>query len=86
MLNEKYGKQGTATRSTFEEKTIAHYYAEILRDRRKELKMTQKQLADCVGKKRSYIANVERDCVDMQISSFTVLAQALGISLNFSYA
>ena len=86
LLNAKYGKQGTATRSAFEEKALAHYYAEILRDRRKELKMTQKQLADRVGKKRSYIANVERGGVDMQISSFTVLAQALGIRLNFSYA
>ena len=86
LLNEKYGKQGTATRLAFEEKAMAHYYAEILRDRRKELKMTQKQLADSVGKKRSYIANIERGSVDMQISSFTVLAQALGIRLNFSYA
>ena len=86
ILDRKYGERGTATRSAFEENAYAAYYAEILRDRRKELKMTQQQLADRVGKKRTYIANVERGCVDVQISSFTVLAQALGIRLNFSYA
>ncbi|MCL2598201.1 MAG: helix-turn-helix domain-containing protein [Paludibacter sp.] len=85
ILDRKYGERGTATRSAFEEKAYSAYYAEILRDRRKELKMTQQQLANNVGKKRTYIANVERGCIDMQISSFTILAQALGIRLNFSY-
>ena len=85
ILDRKYGERGTATRSAFEENAYSVYYAEILRERRKELKMTQQQLANCVGKKRTYIANIERGGVDMQISSFTILAQALGIRLNFSY-
>jgi len=86
ILDRKYGKRGTTTRTAFEEKAYAAYYAEILRDRRKELKITQQQLADKIGKERSYIAHVERGKTDMQLSSFFRISSALGISLNFNYA
>ena len=45
LLDEKYGKHGTASRESFNERTMAWYYGDILRERRKELKLTQKQLA-----------------------------------------
>ena len=45
LLDEKYGEHGTPTREAFNEKTMAWYYGDILRDRRKALKLTQKQLA-----------------------------------------
>ena len=82
LLDKKYGKRGTSTRNAFEEKALAHYYGEILKDRRKELKMTQQQLADQIGKERSYIAHIERGETDMQLSSFFRISSALG--LNFS--
>jgi hypothetical protein len=40
LLDRKYGKRGTSTRTAFEEKALAYYYGEILKDRRKELKIT----------------------------------------------
>lgn len=43
--NEKYREHGTATREAFNERTMAWYYSDILWDRRKELKLIQKQLA-----------------------------------------
>jgi len=84
-FDERYGKSGTLSRVAFEERALNWYYSEILKDRRKELKLTQQQLAERVGKKREYIALLEKGETDMQISSFTILAQALGIRLNFSY-
>ena len=50
LLDEKYGKHGTASRESFNERTMAWYYGDILRERRKELKLTQKQLAQKIGK------------------------------------
>ena len=85
ILDRKYGKRGTVSRSTFEENAYAAYYSEILKERRIDLKMTQQQLADKVGKERSYIAHIERGKTDMQLSSFVRLSNALGITLNFSY-
>ena len=82
LLEKRYGKRGTPQRDAFHEAALARYYAEILRDRRKELKMTQQQLADRIGKERSYIAHIERGKTDMQLSSFFKISSALG--LNFS--
>lgn len=81
-LDEKYGKHGTATREAFNGKAMAWYYGDILRDRRKELKLTQKQLAQKIGKEQSYIARVEKGEVDMQLSSFFRIARALGIEFT----
>ena len=43
LLDKKYGKTGTSSRNAFHEKALAYYYGEILKDRRKELKITQQQ-------------------------------------------
>lgn len=60
LLDNKYGETGTESRAAFHEKSIAWYYGEILRDRRKQLKITQQELAEKVGTARSYIACVEK--------------------------
>ena len=82
VLTDKYGAPGTESRGEFEAKARAYYYGVILRDRRKELKMTQSELADKVGTARSYIARVERGETDMQLSSFLRIAQALRIDFS----
>lgn len=83
FLTKEHGAKGTESRERFEEEAIVFYYAEILRNRRKELKMTQKELAEKVGKKRSYIARIEKGMDDIRISSYFKIANALGISLSF---
>ena len=46
LLEAKYGAEGTECRRKFEDEARSYYYGVILRDRRRELKMTQQQLAD----------------------------------------
>lgn len=79
LLDDKYGEVGTESRIAFQEKSIAWYYGKILRDRRKELKITQQELAEKAGTARSYIARVEKGETDIQISSFFRIARSLGI-------
>lgn len=81
-LTKEYGEYGTPERDAFQAKALAWYYGEILRDRRKELKLTQKELAERVGKERSYIAKIEKGETDMQLSSFIRIVSALGMSLD----
>ncbi len=83
-LDEKYGLPGTPSRMEFENKAKAWYYGEILRERRKALGMTQKQLAESIGRERTYINRIERGETDMQLSSFLRIASALGIVVNLS--
>ena len=46
MLDEKYGVHGTETRDEFDEDSIAWFYGNMLKERRKELNMTQKEVAE----------------------------------------
>jgi Predicted transcriptional regulator with C-terminal CBS domains len=82
LFDERYGMPGTSERNEFEAKAKAWYYAEILRDTRKKEKVTQKQLAEKIGKKREYIALLEQGKTDMQLSTFLRISEALG--LNFT--
>ena len=83
LLSGKYGAPCTESRKVFDDEARAYYYGVILRDRRKELKMTQQQLADKVGTARSYIAKVERGNTDIQVSSFMRILSALNIRIEF---
>ncbi len=78
-LDAKYGKPGTSSRAEFHEKAMAWYYGEILRKKRKELKLTQMQLAEKTGLKRTYISRIEQGCTDMQLSSLIRISEALGL-------
>ena len=78
-LTEGYGEPGSPEREEFEARAKAYYYAELLKEQRKQQKMTQQQLADKIGKKREYISNIERGNSDMQLSTFMQIANALGL-------
>lgn len=78
-LDEKYGKPGTERRDQFDEEALAWFYGNMLRERRKELKLTQKQVAERIGREQSYITRVENGKADIQLSSFFRIAAILGI-------
>ena len=81
MLDEKYGKFGTESRAEFDAKALAWYYGNLIRDRRQELKLTQREVAEKIGREQTYIARVEKGKTDLQLSSFFRLATVLGIQL-----
>ncbi len=79
LLDEKYGEKGTETREAFSAKARAWYYAELLKEKRKEAGITQKDLAKRIGKKREYLAKLEQGETDMQLSTFLCISEALGL-------
>ena len=81
-LTEKYGERGTPSREEFEAKAKAWHYAELLRDERKRQKLTQQQLGERIGKKREYISSLEQGKTDMQLSTFMLIANALGLRFS----
>ena len=82
-FNEQYGLPGTPSREDFEARAKAWYYSELLKEERKRQNITQKQLAEMVGKKREYISSLENGKVDMQLSTFFRIAGALGLNISF---
>lgn len=81
-LDDKYGKKGTPEREEFSKKALSFYYGELIKETRKEQKLTQKELAEKIGKEREYIAKIEQGKTDLQISNLTQIINALGKSLQ----
>ena len=83
LLDKRYGKRGTESREKFREDAFSFYFGEIIKSRRKELKMSQNDLADLVGKKRPYISRIENG-EDIRLSNFALIANALNLSIQLT--
>ena len=84
VLEKEYGAPGTPSRDAFEARAKAWYYAELLKEERKRQKLTQQQLADKIGKKREYIALLEKGETDMQLSTFLMISDAVGLKFGLT--
>jgi len=83
LLNIKYGKIGTEKRDEFEEKAQYFVISEMLKEARKEAKMTQEQLAEKLGTKKSYISRLENGKCDIQLSTlYRIFEFGLGRRIN----
>ncbi|MEO8233311.1 MAG: helix-turn-helix transcriptional regulator [Ignavibacteriota bacterium] len=69
-LNKQYGKKGSDRRDKFEADSISFRLGEMLKEERKKSKLTQEQLAEKTGTKKSYISRIEAGKSDIQISTF----------------
>lgn len=85
LLREKYGEKGTPERDKFEADSLAFRLGVMLKEARKESKITQGQLAEKTGTKKSYISRIENGQSDIQISTYCKLIETgLGKHLNIS--
>jgi HTH-type transcriptional regulator / antitoxin HipB len=79
LLDIKYGKIGTPKRDHYEENANYYVITEILKETRKEAKITQQQLADKIGTQKSYISRLENGKCDIQLSTlFKIFETGLG--------
>jgi DNA-binding XRE family transcriptional regulator len=85
ILIEKYGKKGTSRRDKFDADSLAFRLGVMLKEARKQAKITQEQLAKRTGTKKSYISRIERGKSDIQISTyFKLIEKGLGKQLSIS--
>ena len=63
LLDIKYGKIGSSTRDEYEAKANYFVISEMLKEARKEANITQEQLADKIGTKKSYISQASIWCL-----------------------
>ncbi len=69
VLDIQYGKIGTDLRDEFEENAQYFIISELLKDARREANMTQEELANKIGTKKSYISRLENGKCDIQLST-----------------
>lgn len=85
LLNDKYGEKGTPARDKYDANSLAYRLGVMLKEARKEARITQEQLAERTGTKKSYISRIERGQSDIQISTYYRLIETgLGKHLNIS--
>ena len=65
FLTEKYGKSGTSKRDKFEKRAKIFVIGEMLKEERKAANMTQEDLANKIGAKKSYISRIENGKTDI---------------------
>ena len=84
-LDARYGAIGTVKRANFEIKAKAFAIGEIIRDARKEAKMTQEELAQRTGTRKSFISRIENGHSDIQLSTLYRLVEiGFGKSVNLT--
>lgn len=84
LLDIKYGKIGTKARDEHETKANKFVISEVLKEARKEAKITQEELADKIGTKKSYISRIENGKADIQLSTlFKIFEIGLGRHITF---
>jgi len=84
LLDIQYGKTGTGRRESFEKKARYFIISESLKAARREAKLTQEQLAEKVGTKKSYISRLENGNCDIQLSTlYRIFEEGPGKKISF---
>jgi DNA-binding XRE family transcriptional regulator len=78
LLNVEFGNVGTATRDEFDRETEAFCLARTLKEERKRAGLTQEELADKIGTKKTYISRLENGKADIQLSTLFRIFEGLG--------
>ena len=74
-LDKRYGLMGSEKRTEFEIRAKAFAIGEILREARKEANMTQEELANKTGTRKSFISRIENGHSDIQLSTLYRLVE-----------
>lgn len=83
-LDQEFGAQGTAERAKFDDNAYAFYTAQILHDARKEVKITQAELASRIGVNKGYISRIENGLTSPNVSTFYRIVNALGLHVEIT--
>ena len=82
ILDERYGAVGTHERDTFRKEAYAYYMGQVIREARREEKITQSELGKRIGANKSYISRVENGLIDPTISTIYSIITALGLRIE----
>ncbi|HAH56411.1 MAG TPA: transcriptional regulator [Flavobacterium sp.] len=85
-LDKRYGAVGSIKRAEFEIKAKAFSIGEMIKEERLLAHLTQEQLAEKTGTKKSFISRIENGHSDIQLSTlYKLLEIGLGKKVAFSF-
>ncbi len=84
-VTDKYiGKRGTEKREAFEYELKLDLLGEAIKKARKERNLTQEQLGELVGVKKSQISKLENNLTDARFATILKVFKALNAKINFN--
>ena len=83
MTDKHIGKRGTPARERFEADVEAALIGASIKEARKSMNLTQKELGDRVGVQTAQISKIESGR-NLTISTIVRVLNALGLSANFA--
>ncbi len=84
-LDERYGEEGSEKRVEFEIKAKSFAIGELIKEERKQARLTQQELADKIGAKKSFISRIENGHSDIQLSTlYRLIEYGLGRKINLT--
>jgi len=78
------GKKGTPERNAFEYELTLDLLGEAIKNARKERHLTQEQLGELVGVKKSQISKLENSLTDARFETILKVFRALNAKINFN--
>ncbi len=85
ILNQEYGVIGSNKRNEFEEGFEAFKIGVMMHELRKELGLTQQQLAVKCGTTKNYISRIENNASDIRLSTLMrIFREGFGRQLKLS--
>ncbi|SHO62613.1 helix-turn-helix domain-containing protein [Algoriphagus zhangzhouensis] len=86
LIDLEHGKIGTESRNTYEENAQMFIVSEMLKAARKEANLTQEQLAERAGTKKSYISKLENGKANIQLSTlFRIFEKGLNKRIGLTF-
>ncbi|MDO8967576.1 helix-turn-helix domain-containing protein [Algoriphagus sp.] len=86
LIELEHGKIGSESRNKYEEKVQMFIVSEMLKAARKEANLTQEQLAEKAGTKKSYISKLENGKGNIQLSTLIrIFEQGLNKRIGLTF-
>ena len=78
LLDVDFGVVGTPARDEFDKETEAFCRAQTLKEERLKAGLTQEELAEKIGTKKTYISRLENGKSDVQLNTLFRIFEGLG--------
>jgi DNA-binding XRE family transcriptional regulator len=86
LIEVEHGKIGTESRIEYEENAQMFIVSEMLKEARKDARMTQQELAEKAGTKKSYISRIENAKGNIQLSTLIrIFEKGLNRKVGFTF-
>jgi HTH-type transcriptional regulator / antitoxin HipB len=84
ITDKHIGERGTAKREAFENELQLDLIGEAIKKARKERNLTQEQLGELVGVKKSQISKLENSLTDARFETIIKVFKALNAKISFN--